>query len=65
MMRIESLTFRVELELESSLLKPSLTRLDSLTFRVELELESNLLKSSFNRVLIESSPNSSRVVSFH
>ena len=38
----------------------SRSRLDSLTFRVELELE-----SSFNRVLIESSLSSSRVVSFH
>ena len=58
--RVESLTFRVELDLESCLLEPSSTRLDSLTFRVELKLE-----SSFDRVLIESSPSSSRVVSFH
>ena len=33
--------------------------------RVKLELESSLLESSFDRVLIESSPSSSRVVSFH
>ena len=33
--------------------------------RVELELESSLLESSFDRVLIESSPSNSQVVSFH
>ena len=33
--------------------------------RVKLALESSLLESSFDRVLIESSPSSSRVVSFH
>ena len=40
-------------------------RVESLIFRVELELESSLLESSFDRVLIESSLSSSRVVSFH
>ena len=56
---------RVRLSLSPVVNISSRARLDSLTFRVEFELESSLLESSFNRVLIKSSPSSSRVVTFH
>ena len=69
--RVESLIFRAELEFESSLLEQSSTRVVNISSRVrsrvELELESSSSSSRAysSRVLIESSPSSSRVVSFH